>query len=171
MLLQNRESSTPSHINRSYRRFASRETSGWRCPIHAMAQLACEISMSTVNVQVVISLPPHPVFKKMGQQMSIPDGSNWWSIRHESEGWWFESPLRSKHFLSQNFGTFTRTSVRVSKMNAVARAELTCIMLTSFKEYPKTMGCIHALSLHWCYYTPCTAVWEEKFTIALLSYN
>ena len=42
-------------------------------------------------------------------------------------------PLRSRHFLSENlwhFDTFRRTSVRVSKMNAVARAQLIFQMLT-----------------------------------------
>ena len=34
------------------------------------------------------------------------------------------------HFLSQNFDTFTRTSVFVSKMNAVARAQLAFQMST-----------------------------------------
>ena len=38
-------------------------------------------------------------------------------------------------FCLKNFDTFTRTSVRVSKMNAVARAQLTVQMLTLIKEY------------------------------------
>ena len=36
--------------------------------------------------------------------------------------------------LSQNFDTFTRTSARVSKMNSVARAQLTFQMLTLLKK-------------------------------------
>ena len=35
------------------------------------------------------------------------------SIWHESDGWGFGSPLGSRHFLSQNFDTFTRTSLQV----------------------------------------------------------
>ena len=38
-------------------------------------------------------------------------------------------------FLSQNFDTFTRTSVGVSKMNVVARAQLTYQLLTLVKRY------------------------------------
>ena len=38
-------------------------------------------------------------------------------------------------FCLKNFDTFTRTSVRVSKMNAIARAQLTFQMLTLFQKY------------------------------------
>ena len=44
-------------------------------------------------------------------------------------------PLRSRHFLSKIFDTFARTPVRVSKMNAVARAQLTFQMLTLLQKY------------------------------------
>ena len=45
-------------------------------------------------------------------------------------------PLRSRHFLSQKLcHTFTRTSVGMSKMNAVARAHLTLRMLTFLQKY------------------------------------
>ena len=44
----------------------------------------------------------------MGQQMSGPDSSSGRSIRHESEGWGFESPLRSRHFLSLNIWHFRK---------------------------------------------------------------
>ena len=37
-------------------------------------------------------------------------------------------------FCLKNFGTFTRTSVRVSKMNAVARAQLAFQMLTLLQK-------------------------------------
>ena len=57
--------------------------------------------------------------------MSGPDNSNLKSIRYESEGWGFEFPLARDLFCLKNFDTFTRTSVRVSKINAVARAQLT----------------------------------------------
>ena len=57
------------------------------------------------------------VFTGMGQQMSSPDSSN--GIRHESKGWGFESPSGGI-FCLKIFDTFTRTSVHVSKMNAVA---------------------------------------------------
>ena len=35
----------------------------------------------------------------------------------------------------KNFDTFTRTPIRVSKMNAVARAQLTFQMLTLLQKY------------------------------------
>ena len=47
----------------------------------------------------------------------------------------FESPSGWDIFCLKNFDTFTRTTVRVSKMNAVARAQLTFQMLTSLKKY------------------------------------
>ena len=71
----------------------------------------------------------------MGQQMSGPDSSNGQSIRHESEVWGFKSLSGRDIFCLKNFDTFTRTSVRVSKMNAVARAQLTVQMLTLLKRY------------------------------------
>ena len=66
--------------------------------------------------------------KTRGQQMSGPDSSNE-SIRHDSEGWEFESPSGRDIFCLKNVDTFTRTSVRVSKMNAVAHAQLTFQMI------------------------------------------
>ena len=64
--------------------------------------------------------------------MSGPDSSNGSSIRHESEGLGFESPSLAGRdiFCLKNFDTFTRTPVRVSKMKAVAHAQLTFLMLT-----------------------------------------
>ena len=47
----------------------------------------------------------------------------------------FESPSGRVIFCLKNFDTFTRTPVRVSKMNAVARAQLTFQMLTLLKKY------------------------------------
>ena len=40
------------------------------------------------------------IIRNIGQQKSGPDSSNCWSIRDESQGW--GSPIRSRHFLSQN---------------------------------------------------------------------
>ena len=57
--------------------------------------------------------------------MSGPDSSIGYTIRHESEGWGFESPPPPPGrdiFCLKNFDTVTRTPVRVSKINAVARA-------------------------------------------------
>ena len=43
-------------------------------------------------------------------------------------------------FLTMNrYDTFTRTPVRVSKINSAARAQLTLQMLTLFKKYQQTM--------------------------------
>ena len=53
----------------------------------------------------------------------------------ESEGWGFESPSGRDIFCLKNFDTFTRTPVCVSKMNAVARAQLTFQMLTLLLKY------------------------------------
>ena len=58
--------------------------------------------------------------------MSGLDSSNGLSIRHESEGWGFKSPSGRDIFCLEN--------VRVSKMNAVARAQLKFQMLTLFKN-------------------------------------
>ena len=44
-------------------------------------------------------------------------------------------PLRSRHFCLKNFDTFPRTPVRVSKMNAVARTQLTFQLLTILQRY------------------------------------
>ena len=46
-----------------------------------------------------------------------------------------ESPSGRDIFCLKNFETFTRTPVYVSKMNAVARAQLTFPMLTLLKKY------------------------------------
>ena len=51
-------------------------------------------------------------------------------------------PLRSRHFCRRNFDTFTRISVRVSKMNDVARAQLTFQVLTLLQI------CIHIYLNH-----------------------
>ena len=75
------------------------------------------VKISHVKFYSKISIPPEPVFKNMGQQMSSPDSSN--GILHESEGCGFESPSGGI-FCLKIFDTFTRTSVHVSKMNAVA---------------------------------------------------
>ena len=53
----------------------------------------------------------------------------------ESEGWGFESLSGRDIFCLKNFDTFTRTSVRVSKMNAVAHARLTVQLLTLLQKY------------------------------------
>ena len=70
-----------------------------------------------------ISIPPEPVFKNMEQQMSGPDSSNGQSIPHEPEGLGIESPSGRDNFCLKNIDTFQKTSVPVSKMNAVARAQ------------------------------------------------
>ena len=67
--------------------------------------------------------------------MSGTDNSNGQSIRHESEGWEFESPSGRGIFCLKNFDTFIRTSVRVSKMNDVARSQLTFQMLALLQKY------------------------------------
>ena len=79
--------------------------------------------------------------QNMGQQMSGPDSSNGESIRHESEGWGFQSLSGRDIFCLKNFDTF-RTSVRVSKMNAVARAQLPVQMLTLLQKYLSDPLCL-----------------------------
>ena len=59
----------------------------------------------------------------------------WLEHSHESEGWGFESTSGRDILCLKNFDTFTRTSVRVSKINAVARAQLTFQMFTLLKKY------------------------------------
>ena len=73
--------------------------------------------------------------------MSGPDSSIVQSIRHESEGWGFESPSGQDIFCFKNFDTFTRTPVGVSKMNAVARTLLTFQMLTLIQKYIPRLFC------------------------------
>ena len=55
------------------------------------------------------------------------------SIQYESEGWGFESLSGWDIFCLKNVDTFTRTSARVSKMNADARAHSTFQILPLFK--------------------------------------
>ena len=50
-------------------------------------------------------------------------------------GGWVEIPSGREIFCPQNFDAFTRKSVRVSKINAVARAQLTFQMLTLLNKY------------------------------------
>ena len=73
------------------------------------------VNISNVNLTSKISIPPEPGFNNMAQQMSDPD-----SIRHESEGLGFESPSGRDIYCLKKFDTFTRTPLRVSKINAVA---------------------------------------------------
>ena len=47
----------------------------------------------------------------------------------------FESPSGWDIFCLKNFDTFTRTPVRVSKINAISRAQLTFQMLTLLQKY------------------------------------
>ena len=73
-----------------------------------------------------ISIPSEPVFKTWDSncpalivQIKWLEHSAW--IRRMG----FEFPSDRDIFCLKNFDTFTRTSIRVSKMNAVARAQLT----------------------------------------------
>ena len=59
----------------------------------------------------------------------------WDSYRQESEGWGLESPSGRDIFCVKIVDTFTRTSVRVSKMNVVARAEFIFQMLNILQKY------------------------------------
>ena len=61
----------------------------------------------------------------------------------EFEDWRLESPSGRDFFCLKNFYTFTRTSFHVSKIIAVARAQLTCQMLTLLKKKPKKQGNQH----------------------------
>ena len=63
------------------------------------------------------------------------DSSNGLSIQHESEGWGLEFLTGRDIFCHNNFDTFTRTSVRLSKMNALAHAQLTFQMLSLLHQY------------------------------------
>ena len=67
--------------------------------------------------------------------MSVPDNSNVSSIRHESKTLGFESPTVRGIFCPTNYNTFTRTSIRVSKTKAVARAQLSFQILTLLQIY------------------------------------
>ena len=65
-------------------------------------------------------IPPETTLKNMGPQMSGPDSSIGWSIRHESDGWGFKSHSGRDIFCLKNFDTFIKTSISVLKMNAVS---------------------------------------------------
>ena len=76
------------------RHFVVLNPTGQHCCYYVM-NIECKALLAYQNVNQMltkISISPAPVFNKMGQQMSGPDSSNGWSIRHESEGWGFESP-------------------------------------------------------------------------------
>ena len=75
--------------------------------------------------------------------MSGPDSSIDWSIQHKSEGWGFMSPSGRDIFCLKNVDTFTRTPVSVSKMNAVARAQLTFQSLTFLQLYIYICICMY----------------------------
>ena len=55
--------------------------------------------------------------------------------RIDIEGWGFESPSGRDAFCLKNFDTFTWTPIHVSKVNAVARAQLIFQMLTLLQKY------------------------------------
>ena len=88
------------------------------------------VNISNVNFTLKNIYTARASVQNMGQQMSGPDSSIGKSIRHESQGWGFESPSGRDIFCLKNFDTFTRTPVRVSKINAVVRAQLTFQILT-----------------------------------------
>ena len=83
--------------------------------------------------------------------MSGPDSSNGKSIRHEFEGWGFESPSGRDIFCLKKVGSFTRTPVRVTKMNVVSRAQLIFQMLTLFKNIYTTRASVqkHGIANAW----------------------
>ena len=56
------------------------------------------VNISNVNCTTNISIALEPVIKYMRQQLSGPDSLSGKSIRHESEGWVFESPLGRDNF-------------------------------------------------------------------------
>ena len=89
------------------------------------------VNISSFNFTSNISIPPEPVLKNMEQQMSGSDNSNGERIRHESEGLGVRVVTTGRDiFCLKNFDTCTKTSIRVSKMNAVAHAQLRFQVLT-----------------------------------------
>ena len=60
----------------------------------------CRRAVDIYNVNFIKKrcIPAEPVFLYTGQQMTGPDNSIDWSIRHESEGWGFESPSGRDNF-------------------------------------------------------------------------
>ena len=86
-----------------------------------------------------------------------PDSSNGQSIQHESEDWGLESTSRRDIFCLKNFDTFTRTSVRVSKMNIVACAQ--------FKFQISTLLNIHAGIKA----NPCKQIVQDPVTHTVIS--
>ena len=63
----------------------------------------CTVKISNVNFTSNISTPPEPVFKNMRQQIFGRDSSISYNIRHESEGWGFETPQVQTFSVSKTF--------------------------------------------------------------------
>ena len=95
--------------------------------MYAVARAQLTVQMLTLLKNIYTT---RASVQNMGQKMSGPDSSNGWSIRREFESWGFESLSCWDIFCLRNFDTFTKTSVRVSKMNVATRAQLTVQMLT-----------------------------------------
>ena len=70
-------------------------------------------------------------------QCSKHGTANVWELNWLELSTWIPMlvPLRSRHFMSKNFDTFTRTPARESKMNDVVRAHLTFQMFTLLQKY------------------------------------
>ena len=97
------------------------------------------VNISNANfITTYISIQPEPI--DMEQQMSGPDSPNGLSIRHESEGWEFESPSDRDIICLKNIDNFT-TNLR-SKISGVARAQVTLQML-ALQQYIQKYIYIH----------------------------
>ena len=88
------------------------------------------VNISNVNFTSNISILPEPVFNNMGQQMFGPD-----KLKRLEHLAWLQRLGVENIFCLKSFDTFTRTSVRVSQMNAAARAQLIFQMLTLLRRY------------------------------------
>ena len=90
-----------------------------------------------------LSIPPEPVLKTWDSKCLalIAQIVREFGMNPKVGG--FESPSGKDNFCLKNFDTCSRTSVCVSKMNAVARTQLTFQMLTLFQIYtfPNFNGC------------------------------
>ena len=59
--------------------------------------------MSNVNLTTKTFVPPEPVFKRTGQQMSGPDNWSGQSVQHESEGWGSSPPQVETYFVPKTW--------------------------------------------------------------------
>ena len=91
----------------------------------------CNVYSKYLYFEIYIQTSYDPIMLEAGTSVMF---LLYQSVRHESESGWFKSPSDRDIFCLKNFDNVARTSFRVSKMNAVARAQLTYQTFTLLKK-------------------------------------